>query len=134
MSGPAFAVQKAEAAALKAYAPLTALIADRVYDEIAVEALFPYVQIGEHQEVGDDDDCEERSRVVSRVHGWSRAVGFPEVKQIASAVRGCMRQSVLVVDGFHIDNIKHQQTLFMRDRDGRTLHSVSEFVYLVSHL
>ena len=88
MSDPALAVQKALVGALKADPTLAALVAGRIYDQPPAAAQMPYVSTGEDQVVPDRaDGGYEGSDITVTIHAWSRATGFPEVKQIAAAIR-----------------------------------------------
>lgn len=108
--------------------------ADRVFDAIPKNADFPYVNVGEDLVLGDDSECADGSEVISRIHAWSREVGFPELKEIAWNIRQRLRSAALNVPGFRVDNIEFVQSQFLRDPDGQTRHAVLEFRFLVSHL
>jgi len=105
----------------------------RVYDAVPPSPTFPYVTIGEVQVLGDDtEDCGDGSEVFVRVHAWSRAVGYPEVKDLAALVRLKLK-TVPVIAGFTVSLVQFQQTQFLRDPDGITSHAVVEFKYLITH-
>jgi hypothetical protein len=107
-------------------------IGTRVYDEVPDLATFPYIVIGEDQILGDDTDCEPVSSVISRVHVWSRAIGFPESKTIAGFIRAAVRGTGLTPSGFTVTLTQFVQAQFLKDPDGLTRHAVLEFKSLVS--
>jgi hypothetical protein len=108
---------------------------DRVYDSVPRDREFPYVNIGEDQVLGDDaDECAEGSEIFVRIHAWSRAVGWPEVKAIGWNIRDRIRGAAFNMPGFSVDVIEFVQAQYLRDPDGQTRHAVIEFRFLVSHV
>lgn len=135
MSDPSLELQKALFRALRATS-LAGVVGDRVFDQVPSKppAEFPYVTIGDDQVIGDDDDgCAEGSEIIARVHGWSRAVGYPQVKAIAGAIRAAVMGGTLTLPGFTIVVREFVQTQFLQDPDGLTRHSVTEFRFLIQH-
>lgn len=137
MSEPSDALQGALATLLKATTGGADLgVGDRVYDRPpAPERLrFPYIRIGDDQVLGDDDDCEELSQVVSRIHVWSRKGGKVEAKAIAGAVRSKIRGATwALADGFTVDDVQFIQTQYLDDPDGVSAHAVIEVRFLITH-
>lgn len=129
MSDPHLEIQRAQVAALKV-AP--AVAGGRIRDRVDAAEAFPYVTVGDGETFGDDTDCFRASEVISRVHVWSRAVGWPEAKQIAGDVRTRLAVD-LVLTGFRVVDSEHVITRYLRDPDGLTSHAVVEFRYLVDH-
>lgn len=105
---------------------------ERVYDSVPDAPSFPYISLGDDQVVGDDNDCSEISEVFCRIHVWSRAIGYPETKQIADAIRSRLRVTAPTVTGFSVDVVHFQQIQFLRDEDGKTRHAVVEYRFLLS--
>lgn len=133
MSDPALALQASQVSALKGDSALTALITQRVYDEVPEAPTFPYVVVGDVQVLGQDtEDCGDGSEVFSRVHVWSRAVGFPETKRIAAEVRRVLKVTP-TLSGFTVTVVEFVQTQFLNDPDGLTRHAVIEHRYLITH-
>lgn len=130
MSDPSLALQGAIVAALKGNA---VGVADRVYDEAPTAPTFPYVTVGDDQVIGDDDECGDNSEVFVRIHGWSRATGYPEVKAIAALIRSTVKGATFALTGFTVVVTEFQQTQFLQDPDGLTRHSVTEFRFLITH-
>lgn len=131
MSDPSYALQVAIAGILTDPSPP---LVPRVYDSVPKDPVFPYVTIGEGQVLGDDtEDCGEGSEVVVRVHAWSRAVGYPEVKRLAGAIRSSLIRATYTLTGFDVGVVEFVQMQFLRDPDGKTSHAVVEFRYLITH-
>lgn len=128
MSDPSLEVQGAIVAALKA----ADVAGDRIYDTVPDGVVFPYVTVGEGDTVGTDNSCWAASEVTIQVHVWSRAVGFPECKTIAAAVRGALSQPLTLATHRNM-SAEFVVARFLRDPDGITRHAAIEFRYLVDH-
>lgn len=126
---PTLELQGAILARLKADAALTALIGGRVYDTVPPDAVFPYVTFGPVDDISDDADCIFGSQINVQIDAWSRAVGYPEVKRIAGAIRDALHETdaamPLPVNALAL--FQHIQTRTFRDADGLTNHSVLDF-------
>jgi len=125
MPDPSLELQKAIVARLRADASLTALVAGRVYDAPPVNPTFPYVTLGEADVLVQRADSYDGSEVSMAVHGWSRAVGFPEVKRIAAAIRASLHEAPLVLaDGERLVDVEVTDNRALRDPDGLSSHAV----------
>lgn len=113
---------------LKADAPLAAIVAGRIYDQPSASATYPYVTIGDTQFLRDDATCIDGGQVYLTLHGWSRAVGFPEVKRVSDAVVEALHLAPLTLPTNRFISLMHRQTRTFRDPDGLTSHAVIEFV------
>lgn len=131
MSDPGLALQGALVTALKATGGVGT--GARVYDDVPASPTFPYVQIGDDQVLGDDVECAELSEVFTRIHVWSRAVGFVETKTIAGAVRARIRATNFSLSGFTVKEVEFVQIQYLRDPDGQTRHAVIEIHFLIQH-
>lgn len=113
---------------LKADSTLSALVAARIYDQPPTSPTFPYVTIGDSQMIRDDATCIEGGQIYLTLHGWSRAVGFPEVRRIADAIIESLHLAPLTLPTNRFISLMHRQTRTFRDPDGLTSHAVIEFV------
>lgn len=136
---PSYELQIAIVGRLKGYTALTALIGDRVYDSIPrnangeVTADFPYVSFGPDQVVPDGWDCGESSEIFLQIDAWSRAVGFPEVKHIANAIRLALHNYEFALTDNALVSFGFDGRRVMRDPDGKTSHAVIMFKAVVEH-
>jgi hypothetical protein len=64
-------------------------------------------------------------------HGWSREVGFPEVKRLAAAVKDALHLAPIVLDNWRLVSINHRGTRVFRDQDGLSSHAVIDFAAFV---
>ncbi|QPC43490.1 DUF3168 domain-containing protein [Kaustia mangrovi] len=118
MSDPALALQKAVVAAIKA---LATAAGDNVFDTVPESDPFPRVTVGTGQTVGVYADCYDGSECFHQIDVWSRAVGFPECKAIASAIRDLLNEpSNLTVSGHTLETIEVRSVDYSRDPDGLT--------------
>lgn len=126
---------------LKDYAPLTALIANRVFDFVPVNtngdveaATFPYVTIGESQTLADDATCVTGEQVYMTLHAWSREKRRPEARQIAGEVKAALHRHEMALPTWRLVSLHHQSTRVFRDPDGITSHAVIEFLASVERI
>ena len=109
-------------------------VADRIYDMPPASPTFPYLKVGDDQVIGDDDDCGQVSKVVTRVHVWSQRGGKAEAKTIGGAVRDRIRGATWSLPGFSVDNVQFLQMPVLNDPDGISAHAIVEFEFLITHL
>jgi len=124
MSDPSFALQVALVGTLKS---IVTAASTRVYDEVPrnattgeVTATFPYVAIGTGEATPVDEECWDRTTTILPVDVWSRAVGFPEAKQIAGAIRDRLHEGDLTITGHTLDRMYVDRIDYIRDPDGKT--------------
>jgi hypothetical protein len=92
------ALQKAIVGKLKGDAPLTALVAGRIYDRVPAGAAMPYVHIRNIQAVDDGSDGVDGQEVFIDLDVWSNAVGKVEASRVASGVRSVLNFQALPLD------------------------------------
>lgn len=129
MTSPVLELQGAIVAALKAYAPLAALVGSRIYDDVPPSATFPYVSLGPTDEVSDDADCIDASEITVQIDVWSRAIGAPESLKIAHEVRAALATLSLTTNA--LVSLEHRNTRRLRDPDGLTNHAALDFLAVV---
>jgi hypothetical protein len=131
MASAEYELQVAIVSRLKADATLAVLVSKRIYDQPPTPVTYPYVTIGEAQTIRDDATCISGGKVFLTMHAWSRAVGFPEAKNIADAIVESLHLALLALPTNHLTSINHRQTRTFRDSDGLTSHAVIDFVAYV---
>lgn len=121
---PTLELQGAIVQRLRSYAPLTALIGNRVYDEVPTDdngavsaARFPYVSIGPTSAFSDDADCIFADNITFQIDAWSIDVGMPEVRRIAHAIRQAFRGFDIVLAQNALVLFEHDRTDYIRDGD-----------------
>lgn len=134
MASPDLELQGAIVMRLRGYAPLTALVGQKVYDRPPATAQEPYVDIGEAYCLRSDAECVDAQEVRLTLHAWSTYPGFMEVKQIADAVVTALHQHPMILPTNRLISISHRLTRVFRDADGVTSHAVIEFVAFTERL
>lgn len=135
MASPDLELQGAIVARLKNYAPLTALVGQKIYDRPPAAAQEPYVDIGEAQSLRADAECVDGQEVYLTLHAWSTyAGGFMEVKQVADAVVQALHQYPLALPTNRLVSINHRNTMTFRDPDGITSHAAIRFIAFTERL
>ncbi|WCK73133.1 DUF3168 domain-containing protein [Agrobacterium tumefaciens] len=124
-------LQGAIHAALVADADVDGVVAGRVFDRVPADAQFPYVHLGEAQEITEDMTCVSAQTIHLTLHAWSREVGFVEVKNLASAVKDALHRASLSLGTWRLVSLNHRQNRVFRDQDGLTSHAVIELVAYV---
>ena len=117
MSDPSLAVQGALVARLK---ELETAAGTRVFDQVKKDRAFPYITVGPGQTIPIDETCFDGSEVFVQVDVWSRAVGFPEAKEIAGEIRIALHDQDLIISGHFCDRVEVRSIDFSRDPDGLT--------------
>jgi Protein of unknown function (DUF3168) len=132
------AVHKIVLDALQADVPLSALVGERIYDNVpqnlnsAAQAdVFPYVTIGEDVHTAWDAHYEVGSSASITVHTWSRARGRIETKNIQGAIYNALNRKVFTSAGYDIIGTDFEGSETFIDADGFTRHGVSVFRVLL---
>lgn len=108
-------------------------VANRVFDRVPADVVFPYVELGEFQTVDDGAQCHDGHEVYVTLHVWSRGIGQVEAKTIAGAVRGVLHEAELNIgSAWQFLELAHQDTRYLKDPDGLTSHAVLTFRALVA--
>ncbi|MCX5478452.1 DUF3168 domain-containing protein [Kaistia geumhonensis] len=124
IGSPSLALQKAIVDALSRGVPE---VGGRVFDVVPPSAAFPYVTIGEGQDLADTADCYDGTESFLDIHVWSRAVGFPEAKRIAGKVRHALHDADLPLDEHVLLLLHFRDQRPLRDPDGVTSHVAMTF-------
>jgi hypothetical protein len=108
--------------------PLQAIVGQRIYDQPPTGAALPYVVLGPVQAIDlTRDDCVIDWEVFAQLDVWSRAVGFPECKQIAIECDAALGERHPPLLGMRIGFFEPRGQRFLRDPDGITSHGVLEY-------
>lgn len=127
MNAPSDELQYAIVTRLKADSAVTALVAGRIYDHVPDNAGFPRITLGVTDEVSDDADCIEGLAISYQIDCWSRAVGVPQVRNMAHAVRRALTREDIALSDNALVSFEHRVTRTMRDPDGITNHAAITF-------
>ena len=133
MTAAVLELQGAIVAALKNAAAVTSIAGERIYDHVPrgatgeITARFPFVAIASSDELTTPADCIDQVDVAIDIDCWSRAVGFPEVRRLADAVRRALHDVDLALSDNALVLFQHRQTRTFRDADGLTSHAVLSF-------
>ena len=129
---PSMALQKAQNTALRADPVLTQFVADRVYDDIPPNAVFPYIQIGDNQDIDDGNTCDvSPTEVYSRIHVWVRGPQRGIVSdQICHQIRKVLGTELVLED--YTATVGHfMMTDPVPTEDELEIHSVVTLRYLI---
>lgn len=127
------AVQNAVIDALKASAPLLALVKG-VFDNVPQSTAFPYVTVGEDNHTEWDTDEIIGSDCSITVHTWSRKRGRGETKNIQGHIYNALHRAELSHAGYRFDSVNFETSNSFMDADGLTRHGVQTFRVLIERV
>lgn len=125
--GMDLSLQKAIYEALLAETTITALVGDRIYEEVEENPQFPYIVIGESQEIDDSVQCLDASEIFIDLHVWTNEPGYATNKRISTAIRRVLHNADLVLDEERLVLIEHRITRTFPDEDIIIKHGVVTF-------
>lgn len=127
MSEATLPLQAAVVAALKAYAPLAALVGAKVYDRVPANTVPPYICLSGWQEIEDGSDCFDASEILFDIQAFSSAVGRPEAARIAGAVKAALHHLTPAAAGWANTEIQYRSANYFTEADGATTRAVLNF-------
>jgi hypothetical protein len=121
-----WALQQLVYARLIAFAGVTALVGQRVYDAPNLKTVtFPYVSFGPSDIVTDDADCIDGVIETLQIDVWSRrSGGKQEAKQIANAVKAALHDFHAEPAAGALVSLRVATIRIFNDPDGITTHGV----------
>jgi Protein of unknown function (DUF3168) len=131
MSDPSLELQAAIVGRLKGDAGVTAVVAQRIYDEVPPNPTFPYISIGDNQVLPDKADCIDGTEIFWQLDGWARDVHFPTCKQISKAVIAAMDDLPLTITSYANIVCELNTVNYLHDPDGITRHVAINFRFLI---
>ena len=101
---PSLALQKTQNTILKSDPIITQFVSQRVYDDIPRGTPFPYIQIGDNQDVDNSNTCDDTpTEVFSRIHVWVRGAQRGIIAdQISHRIRTILGKDTLSLDDYKI--------------------------------
>lgn len=136
MSAPDVNLGGAVFTALKAHAPLTALVGTRIYDagNVPKSAVFPYLTVQPAQCSEDDDACGQHWLASVQVDVWSRKSGNTlEARSILGPVRAAL-DSITSVAGFGLNYGQYRLHRTALEQDHLTAHGLVQYEFHLSAL
>lgn len=133
MNGPDLELQGAIVTKLKADTALRALIGNpvRLYQDVPANPQFPYVIVGEGQNVPDLAECIDGSEIFNTIHVFSRAGGYAEAKRIVATLDAALHDADLTLTDHRCITIQRDGAQFFSESDGATAHGVVTYRALV---
>lgn len=117
-------LQKAIRAWLLADPAVTAIVGDRVFDNVSVDAVKPYVSFGPFQVLPELADCSEGCEIFVTLDGWDASGGKTEtVKKLGAAIVRLHNTDLTLGDGQRLVGIYLESTNYLRDPDNITTHA-----------
>lgn len=120
MRDPSLPLQKA------VFAALTGAGLDCVYHTVPPKTPLPWVVIGEDQVLAENESAEMYECFVT----VSAFAVKPEHKALAATICAALDQ-MLDLDGFRTEEVWHEETRYLTEKDNQIGHANIEFRYLV---
>lgn len=131
--GPDLELQAAIISTLNANIPLRSVVGNppRVHQVVPESPDFPYVTIGESQNVREFADCIKGSQIFVTLHIFSRASGYEEAKRVISALDDALDDVTMILPTHRCIEIRNDGWHVFTDNDNVTVHGVSTYRALV---
>jgi hypothetical protein len=114
--------------ALVADTPLTSLLGGpRIYDEVPISVVFPYVMLGETRVSDWSTGSERGAEHQLTLHAWSRQGGHKEAHLVAGALLQALDDADLTLADHRLINLRFALADVRREADGRTYHALVRF-------
>ena len=132
-------IQKAVITALKAYAPLAAVLAtaSSIYDNVPQvvdggdSSNFPYVVLGDDTSIEFDTDDTNGHETTITLHSWSRKRPRKETKTIMGHIYKALHKTSLNISGYNTVLIQSEFSSTEKDPDGISTHGIQRFRIIV---
>ncbi len=125
MSASAVSLRTAIHGALKADAPLAALLGGaKIYDEPPRSAELPYVTLGQDVISDASTATESADEHALTLHVWSRQGGHRQAHLLAGAILESLVDAPLDLDQHRLANLRFIVADVRREADGRTYHGI----------
>lgn len=127
-------------AALRAYAPLVALLADdplggaAIYDHTPQDAEFPYLVIGGPDGVEHDTDSSLGWDAEVSIHSFARYRGYETVEAIQRETDDAINRTEPSVTDGRIVTLHRTECRSILDDDGLTRHGIHRFRAIIEEL
>ena len=132
MSDPSLELQAAIVGRLKGDAGVTAVVGQRIYDEVPSNPTFPYISIGDNQVLPDKADCIDGTEIFWQLDGWARDPTYPRTKSFSKAVVAALDDTTaLTVTGYNVVIVELNTVNYLHDPDGITRHVAMNFRFLL---
>ncbi len=128
MPSPGLELQKSIYQKLRSDAELAALLGGaKIYDDAPQRTEFPYITFGRSAVRDWATGTESGHEHVLTLHVWSRAAGRKQVHEIIGTIEALLHDQPLVLNGFRLVNLRHENSDARRDPDGETYHGTVRY-------
>lgn len=127
MSEPILPLQPAIIAALKAHAPLAAIVGTKVYDRVPANTQPPYITITGWQIVEDGTDCADAVEIFFDAQIFSVNGGISQAAYMAGYVRDALHRLTPAIAGWANTEILYRGAQYFTESDGVTTRVVCSF-------
>lgn len=83
---------------------------------------FPYVTFGQSTVRDWSTGSDKGHEHIVTLHVWSRVAGRRQVHAIIGAIEVALHEQALLMNGFRLVNLRHENSYARREPDGETYH------------
>jgi hypothetical protein len=127
MAEPILPLQPAVIAALKAHAPLAAIVGAKVYDRVPANTQPPYITITGWQIVEDGTDCADAVEIFFDAQCFSVNGGISQAAYMAGYVKDALHRLAPTTSGWGNTEILYRGTQYFTESDGTTTRAAVNF-------
>lgn len=128
MPSPGLELQKAIYQKLRSDVTLIAVLGGaKIYDDTPQRTEFPYVTFGRSTVRDWSTATDSGHEHILTLHVWSRAAGRKQVHEITSAIEAALHDQPLLMAGYRLVNLRHENSDARRDVDGDTYHGTVRY-------
>ncbi|MEM6498723.1 MAG: DUF3168 domain-containing protein [Pseudomonadota bacterium] len=125
MTSATWAMQRSVYAALIANQTLNGLLGgQRVFDHVPRNTALPYITFGPSSERDWSTSDDVAQELQLSLHVWTEAKGRRLAEEIMTIIRSVLHDQTLLVSGFRLVNLRHENSSLNRVSDGGTLQGI----------
>ncbi|MEV2236702.1 DUF3168 domain-containing protein [Micromonospora sp. NPDC049891] len=129
---PIHPVQKAIYQRLTADTILMAALTGGVHDQVPEDKVHPYLRIGDHLSVPDNDHGGFGREITVTLHVWTRSRGNTQGQTIAGRLIELLDHQHLPVEGHNVVSVRHEFDQALTDPNPEIRHHVVRFRIVTS--
>lgn len=95
-----------------------------VYEAVPDKSTYPYVEIGDYQQIRDDIINAEKNHSIVRVYLWSTYRGYSQVLDVMSRIKERIHNQSYSVTGVFLSSVVVQDMQIHKDADNITYNGV----------
>lgn len=135
MTSPSVELQTAVFERLTIFAAVTAIVGQRIYDNVPEAPDFPYISFGASDHYPDDSDCIPCRVETLQIDCWARAQGKKRpARELADAVKAALHEYEVEFPVNGLVEMRVTGVQVMGDPDGITAHGIVTLTAIIEEI